>query len=100
MLDDEVKKEPDRSIEWLGFRRRAPQAKRDSRPNQFYPIFVSNSDGKIVSIGDVVKHGVDKNTIPVPDGCTALWPLIKDGDDRLWSLVPEQARLNFDKGFL
>ena len=100
MLDDEVKKEPDRSIEWLGFRCRAPQAKRDSRPNQFYPIFVSNSDGKIVSIGDVVKHGVDKNTIPVPDGCTALWPLSKDGDERLWSLVPEQARLNFEKGYL
>lgn len=100
MLDDEVKKEPDRSIEWLGFRRRAPQAKRNSRPNQFYPIFVNNSDGKIVSIGDVVKHGVDRNTILVPDGCTALWPLSKDGDERLWSLVPEQARLNLEKGYL
>ena len=100
MLEDEVKKESDRSIEWLGFRRRAPQAKRNSRPNQFYPIFVSNSDGKIVSIGDVVKHGVDRNTIPIPDGCTALWPLSKDGDERLWSLVPEQARLNLKKGYL
>ena len=100
MLDDEVKKESDRSIEWLGFRRRAPQAKRNSRPNQFYPIYVSNVDGKIVSIGDVVKHGVDRNSIFVPDGCTALWPLSKDGDERLWSLVPEQARLNFEKGYL
>ena len=52
MLDDEVKKESDRSIEWLGFRRRAPQAKRNSRPNQFYPIYVNNVDGKIASIGD------------------------------------------------
>ena len=100
MLDDEIKKEPDRSIEWLGFRRRAPQAKRNSRPNQFYPVFVSNSDGRIISIGDVVKHGVDRNSIPVPEGCTALWPLSKDGDDRLWSLVPEQARINFEKGYL
>ena len=100
MLDDEVKKESDRFIEWLGFRRRAPQAKRNSRPNQFYPIYVSNVDGKIVSIGDVVKHGVDRNSIFVPDGCTALWPLSKDGDERLWSLVPEQARLNFEKGYL
>ena len=100
MLEDDVKKEPDRPIEWLGFRRRAPQAKRNSRPNQFYPIFVSNAEGKIISIGDVVKHGVDRNTIPVPDGCTALWPLSKDGDERLWSLVPEQARLNFEKGYL
>lgn len=100
MLDDEIKKEPDRSIEWLGFRRRAPQAKRNSRPNQFYPVFVSNSDGRIISIGDVVKHGVDRNSIPVPEGCTALWPLSRDGDERLWSLVPEQARINFEKGYL
>jgi len=97
MLDDEIKKEPDRSIEWLGFRRRAPQAKRNSRPNQFYPVFVSNSDGRIISIGDVVKHGVDRNSIPVPEGCTALWPLSRDGDERLWSLVPEQARINSEK---
>lgn len=100
MLDDEVKKESDRSIECLGFRRRAPQAKRNSRPNQFYPIYVNNVDGKIASIGDVVQHGIDRNSIFVPDGCTALWPLSKDGDERLWSLVPEQARLNFEKGYL
>lgn len=100
MLDDEVKKESDRSIEWLGFRRRAPQAKRNSRPNQFYPIYVNNVDGKIASIGDVVQHGIDRNSIFVPDGCTALWPLSKDGDERLWSLVPEQARQNFEKGYL
>ncbi|RHV55466.1 DNA methyltransferase [Faecalibacterium sp. OM04-11BH] len=100
MLNDEVKKESDRSIEWLGFRRRAPQAKRNSRPNQFYPIYVNNVDGKIASIGDVVQHGIDRNSIFVPDGCTALWPLSKDGDERLWSLVPEQARLNFEKGYL
>ena len=57
MLDNEIKKESERSIEWLGFRRRAPQAKRTSRPNQFYPIFVRNRDGIIHSIGDVVKPG-------------------------------------------
>lgn len=34
MLEDEIKKEPDRPIEWLGFRRRAPQAKRNSRVMQ------------------------------------------------------------------
>lgn len=100
MLDDEVKKASQRSIEWLGFRRRAPQAKRESRPNQFYPIFVENATGKIRSIGDVVKAGIDRNTISVPEGCTALWPISKDGDERLWSLVPDQARTNLKKGYL
>lgn len=100
MLDNEIKKESDREIEWLGFRRRAPQAKRESRPNQFYPIFVKNEDGTIYSIGDVVKAGIDRNSVPVPEGCTALWPLSKNGDERLWSLVPEQARINLSKGYL
>ena len=100
MLENQIKKESDRDIEWLGFRRRAPQAKRESRPNQFYPIFVRNEEGTIHSIGDVVKAGIDRHTIPVPNGCTALWPLSKDGDERLWSLVPEQARINLSKGYL
>ena len=100
MLDSEIKKESSRSIEWLGFRRRAPQAKRESRPNQFYPVFVDNANGTIHSIGDVVKAGIDRNTVPVPEGCTALWPLSKDGDERLWSLIPEQARENLSKGYL
>ena len=100
MLDDDIKKEADREIEWLGFRRRAPQAKRNSRPNQFYPVYVNNETGIIEAIGDGVKQGVDRNTISVPEGCTALWPLSKDGDERLWSLIPEQARTNLEKGYL
>lgn len=100
MLDDDIKKEADREIEWLGFRRRAPQAKRNSRPNQFYPVYVNSETGIIEAIGDVVKQGVDRNTISVPEGCTALWPLSKDGDERLWSLIPEQARNNLEKGYL
>lgn len=51
MLDDEVKKEPDRSIEWLGFRRRAPQAKRDSRPNQFTPYLSATRTEKSFQSG-------------------------------------------------
>ena len=100
MLDGETKKEADREIEWLGFRRRAPQAKRESRPNQFYPVFVDVNSGNIKEIGDVVSHGIDRHTVPVPEGCVALWPLSSDGDERLWSLTPEPARRNWEKGYL
>ena len=100
MLDGETKKEADREIEWLGFRRRAPQAKRESRPNQFYPVFVDVNSGKIKKIGDVVSFGIDRHTVPVPEGCVALWPLSSDGDERLWSLTPGPARRNLEKGYL
>lgn len=100
MLDETTKKESDRPIEWLGFRRRAPQAKRPTRPHQFYPIFVNKETGRISQIGDFLTPEVDRNTVPVPDGCIALWPLSKDGDERMWSLVPEQAKVLLQKGFL
>lgn len=100
MLDSSVKKVSKREIEWLGFRRRAPQAKRESRPNQFYPIFVDKQSGMIHSIGDVLPKGTDRNTIQNPVGCIALWPLSKDGDERLWSLQQKQAIINWNKGYL
>ena len=100
MLDSSIKKEADRGLEWLGFRRRAPQAKRHTRPNQFYPIFVNTKTGLINSIGDVIAHEIDRHTIVAPSDCIALWPLSKDGDERLWSLIPEQARINWNKGYL
>ena len=100
MLDSEIKKESNREIEWLGFRRRAPQAVRESRPNQFYPIFVDKGTGNIHSIGDVLPHGVDRLTVPIPENCVALWPLSKEGDERLWSLQQKQALINWEKGYL
>lgn len=100
MLDETTKKESDRPVEWLGFRRRAPQAKRSTRPHQFYPVFVNVNTGQIQEIGDFITPDIDRNTVSVPHGCIALWPLSKDGDERMWSLVPEQARRLLDKGFL
>jgi adenine-specific DNA-methyltransferase len=100
MLDDEIKKEAERQIEWLGFRRRAPQAVRTSRPNQFYPVFVNIETGRIDSIGDVVQQGIDRHTVAIPEGCVALWPLSKDGGERLWSLSYDTACMNLVKGYL
>lgn len=100
MLDADLKKESNREIEWLGFRRRAPQAVRASRPNQFYPIFVDRRTGNIHSIGDVLPHGIDRHTVLVPENCIALWPLSKDNDERLWSLQQKQAVINWGKGYL
>ena len=100
MHDSEIKKESNREIEWLGFRRRAPQAIRESRPNQFYPIYVDRQKGTIHSIGEVLPHGVDRHSVSIPDNCIALWPLSKEGHERLWSLQQKQAVVNWKKGYL
>ena len=100
MLDDEVKKNSQRPIEWLGLRRREPSSKRGARPNQFYPIFVDENTGHIVEIGDAVSDDVPRDSIPVPPHSIALWPLDSKGRETLWGLTPEVLRSNYKKGYV
>ena len=81
-------------IEWLLLRRREPTSVRSARPNQFYPIFVNRSDGRIHSIGDAISSDVDRHSVAVPDGTIAFWPLKPDGTEMLWGLTPDVLRRN------
>ena len=86
-------------IEWLGLRRREPSSKRGARPNQFYPIFVNQDSGLLHSVGDAIEDEVDKNTVEVPMGTVALWPVRPDGTEMLWGLTPDVLRRNWKNGF-
>lgn len=87
-------------IEWLLLRRREPTSFRAARPNQFYPIFVMETDGRINSIGDAITPDVDRNSVPAPAGTVALWPLKPDGTEMLWGLTPDVLRRNWADGFV
>ena len=100
MLDGEVKKSSLRSIEWIGLRRREPSSKRGARPNQFYPIFVNEKDGTIISIGDAIADDVDRHEITGPDNSIAIWPLDSKWIETLWGLTPEVLRKNLEKGYV
>jgi adenine-specific DNA-methyltransferase len=73
---------------------------RAARPNQFYPIFVSDVDGKIHSIGDAITPDIDRSSVVAPDGTTALWPVKPDGTEMLWGLTPDVLRRNLAEGFV
>lgn len=96
--DNEDEKVEEVEVEYIGLRRRNVSNYRTSRPNQFYPFFVDKVDGHIVEIGEVVPPNVDRNSVPVPEGCTALWPLDPAGQERIWGLVPESSRQLMDLG--
>ncbi len=87
-------------IEWLLLRRREPTSVRSARPNQFYPIFVRVSDGRIESIGDAIPPEIDRKEITAPPGTVGLWPLKPDGTEMLWGLTPEVLRRNLADGFV
>lgn len=102
MLNDSNKESNTKKndIEFLGFRRRNKGNFRTSRPNQFYPVIVDNEDGHIVSIGDAITPDINRVDVEIPEGCTGLWPLDPSGSERIWSVVPETARILLEKGYL
>jgi adenine-specific DNA-methyltransferase len=89
----------DASIEWLGLRRREPSSVRGARPNQFYPIFVRADTGYLHSIGEPLTDDVERESIEIPTGAVALWPLKPNGTEMLWGLTPDVLRRNWSEGF-
>jgi len=88
------------SIEWLLLRRREPTSVRSARPNQFYPIFVHKTDGRIHSIGDAITPDVDRHSVSAPERTVAIWPVKPDGTEMLWGLTPDVLRRNWAEGFV
>lgn len=88
-----------KAIEWRNLRRRENTSVRSARPNQFYAIFVDPKAGLIHSVGEPLQLNVDRLTVPVPDGCFALFPLKPDGTEMLWGVTPQGLRHRITKGF-
>ena len=86
-------------LEWLGLRRREPSSTRGARPNQFYPIFIHAKSGHLHSVGEPLDDGIDRETVEVPEGTVALWPLKPDGTEMLWGLTPNVLSRNWKNGY-
>lgn len=102
MLDDSrsASAKVGKPVDWLGLRRREPTARRGARPKQFYPVFVSSSTGHLHSVGDFITNEVDRDSVAIPPGTFAVWPLLPDGTEGLWGITPETARAYLADGYL
>ena len=69
-------------------------------PNQFYPIYVNDTTGRIERIGEPVFEGIDRFTAPQIEGCTAVFPVRPDGTEMNWGIKPEEARERLAGGYL
>lgn len=69
-------------------------------PNQFYPIYVDNTSGKIKLIGDPIDETVDRRTVPQIPGCSAVFPVRPNGIEMNWGIKPEEARSRLESGYL
>ena len=85
---------------WFQFVRTGKGNLRENSKSLFYPIFIDSEKGKIISIGEPIPLNVPKETVPVPPGLEAVWPMTADGREARWrtGIVVANRRLN--KGLL
>ena len=69
-------------------------------PNQFYPIYVNNSTGRIEEIGEPIAENVDRNSVQSLAGCTAVFPVRPDGTEMNWGIKPDEAKIRLKRGYL
>jgi adenine-specific DNA-methyltransferase len=86
-------------VEWRNLRRREKSSKRGSRPNQFYAVFVDDKTGRIRSVGDPLEDGVPRDSVKVPKGTRAIFPLTPNGVEMIWGLVPGSLRQLVKDGY-
>ena len=79
-------------LRWVDPLRTGTNAQRSDRPNQFYPVFVSDSsDGPVFrSVGRPTSEC--RNSVEPPDGCVAVWPLRSDGTEGNWQIGADVLR--------
>lgn len=79
-----IKTSTTKKIRWGSLMRSGSGALRTDSPGCFYPVFVSKDLKRICGVGNVVPVGVDRNTVEVPEGQIAVFPIHEDGVEGRW----------------
>lgn len=65
---------------------------------QFYPIYVNDTTKKIQYIGSPLAPGEPTDSVPVIEGCTAVFPIREDGVEMNWGLTGDSLQKLIDEG--
>ena len=86
---------------WQYLRRDELSSSRSAgRPNQFFPVFVSNATGRIMSVGEPLPANASRSDTRAPAGCAAVFPVKANGTEMVWGVTPRALRRLVDQGFV
>lgn len=89
------------SLTWHGLRRRGSNDwTRATRPNGFYPVFISAEDNTFHSLGEPLKLEDDRHAVVPPTGTYAAWPLDPQGREGRWQISPARFTQQLSDGTL
>ena len=87
----------DEGFQWGRMIRGGNSGRRDYSPGCFYPIYITK-EGLFKDIGDSLPLGISRDSVPVPEGCIAIWPIHLDGSEGVWSCQPKLFRELYSEG--
>ena len=71
---------------------------RKGRPNSFYAIYVENNTNKVIGVGPHLDVDTYYDPQLAPEGCTAFYPVGKDGTERVWRYERESMVQHINNG--
>lgn len=98
MLRPTEKKPAD--VRWASLQRSGSNSRRFERPNLFYPIFFDKETGAFVSVGASLPLTRKRDSVVVPDGQVAVFPLGRTDDERTWQLSQDTFSELLIKGYV
>ncbi|MCY4139480.1 MAG: DNA methyltransferase [Rhodobacteraceae bacterium] len=87
-------------VRWRGLARTGRKGLRSNNPGSWYPIFLTDHDYCIHSIGDAIGINEAETDVDVPAGTIAVWPPTKGKSQYSWGTVPKTLRSIHAKGGL
>lgn len=93
MLDTESGSGPSPAgVRWERLLRGGSTARRQDRPNLFYPVFVDPVERVVVEVGEPLPPHVLRSTVPNRPGLATVWPLRTNGEEARWRTSAEYLR--------
>lgn len=84
---------------WSRLIRSGADSARSDSPNQFYPVFITQTnEGPVFSHVGEPFFGTDLGSVSAPDGAVAVWPLRKDGSEGRWRISAGMLRDLIERG--
>ena len=87
-------------LRWNGLMRSGTNARREDRPNLFYPIYVSNDGHHINKIGNSIPLNRNRNEVESHIESVTIWPIRSDGSEGNWQISQERLAFLYQKGYV
>lgn len=86
MTDEEAAAAEGVKPRWKGLLRSGTNARREDRPNMFYPVLIDPERGAVLGAGEPLEYPKKPNMKAKVDGLTPVWPIRKDKSLGNWGV--------------